>query len=95
MKKCFDQPVVTINLTYETEYGDVHTRCDRVSIGDGILETIDVVKESVESFLRYIGEIHTNTVYFAEELTNEEYEAVTGILMEMREQLNEDRDCQD
>lgn len=84
MKKCFDQPIITINLTYETEYGDVHTRCDRVSVGDGILEAIDVVKESVESFLRDIGEIHTNTVYFAEELTNEECEAVIGLLESMR-----------
>lgn len=85
MKECLDQPVVTINLAYETEYGDIHQRSDRVVVGDGIIEAIDIVKESVESFLRDVGEIHTNTVYFAEELSQKEYEAVVELLRSMRE----------
>lgn len=81
---CNNHDQITIMLSYTSNCGDTITRTETVNIRDDFPHPMDAVSLAAESFLKDIGAIHTNTVYFVDELTEGEYEAVTDVLMELR-----------
>lgn len=84
MKDCFDNEKISIMLSYTNECGDTLTRSETVNIHDEFPDPMDIVTIAAEGFLRDIGAIHTNTVFFADELTDDEFEAVTDALKVFR-----------
>ena len=84
MKDCFDNESISVMFNYVNELGDTLTRSETVQISDDFPIPMDIISMAAESFLKDIGAIRNDSVYFVDELTDDEFEAVTDVLREMR-----------
>lgn len=80
-----DEGKITIKFEFTNEFGDHYSQESKLTVFSDLGEKeIDCIGEQLNIFLKQIGYIRKNDLIFMEDVTDEEYEALSDFLDDYR-----------
>ena len=82
-----EDPKIKIGFSFEDEFGNSYEAASKVEVFESLGETeLSAIGERLNIFLKQIGFVRKNDNIFMEDLTDDEFEAISDYLHELRDQ---------